>query len=119
MALVGALVLMQIAISLALPQYANAMEGSAQRVFAVAVLLILELMIIGAAYYSLRRDTLPDDIGWIVGLGMTVAHGWYNLDYFDSVYARGDPTALALILLVYFLTPVAVMLTPMIAREDA
>ena len=79
MALVGAVMLLEICARFIVPEIADEF-GSDGRVINLALMLYMQGVVVVAAYYSLQFNRIMDDVGWLVGLAFVLLHGaWHML----------------------------------------
>ena len=91
MALVGAVLLLELCARIVVPEVTGEF-GDDARAINLALMLWMQGVVVVAAYASLQSDRVMDDVGWLVGLAFVLVHGaWHVGTYDEPVPARrGD-----------------------------
>jgi len=113
MALVGAVLLLEICARFIVPEIADEF-GSDGRVINLALMLYMQGVVVVAAYYSLQFNRIMDDAGWLVGLAFVVLHGAWHVGTYDSLYLRGEVMSVIMVLVAYVALPMSVAFAPVV-----
>ena len=113
MALVGAILLLEICARIGVPMIADEFGGDA-RVINLALMLCMQGVVVVAAYASLESNRIMDDVGWLVGLGFVLTHGVWHVGTYDSLYLRGEVMSVVMVLLAYVAMPLSVAGAPVV-----
>ena len=113
MALVGAVLLLEICARIIVPELRSEFPDDG-RVFGLALMLYMQGVVVVAAYASLQSNWLMDDVGWLVGLGFVLIHGVWHVGTYDSLYLRGEMMSVVMVLLAYVAMPLSVAVAPVV-----
>ena len=113
MALVGAVMLLEICARFIVPEIADEF-GSDGRVINLALMLYMQGVVVVAAYYSLQFNRIMDDVGWLVGLAFVLLHGAWHVGTYDALYLRGEVMSVIMVLVAYVALPMSVAFAPVV-----
>lgn len=115
MALIGAVLLLEICARFIIPELFTAFvdDGNA-RVIGLALMLHMHGTVVVTAYASLQFNRLMDDVGWLVGLAFIFAHGAWHVGTYDDLYLRGEVMSVLMVLLAYVAVPMSVAFAPVV-----
>lgn len=113
MALVGAVLLLELCARIVVPEVTGEFGGDA-RVINLALMLWMQGVVVVAAYASLQSDRVMDDVGWLVGLGFVLLHGAWHVGTYDGLYLRGEVMSVVMVLVAYVAMPLSVAVAPVV-----
>ncbi len=113
MALVGAVLLLEVCARFIVPEIADEF-GSDGRVISLALMLYMQGVVVVAAYYSLQFNRIMDDVGWLVGLAFVLLHGAWHVGTYDGLYLRGEVMSVIMVLVAYVALPMSVAFAPVV-----
>ena len=114
MSLIAAIIVLELCAWQAVPFIGDELPN-AGRVVSIGLLVLTQLTVVGAAHNTIESDTLWDDIGWLLGAAIILAHGSWHLDLYNSLYLEGDPASIIMVMCAYILMPLAVAMMPLVA----
>ena len=112
MSLIAAIIVLELCAWQAVP-FIEA-ELATSRVVSIGLLVLTQLTVVGAAHHTIESDTLWDDIGWLLGAAIIMAHGSWHLDMYNRLYLEGDPASIIMVMCAYILMPLAVAVMPLV-----
>lgn len=114
MALLGAVLVLELCARFAVPELSEHMEADDARVVGLALMMAMQGVVVVAAYACLESDRVMDDVGWIVGLAFVLAHGAWHVQTYDGLFLRGEVMSVVLVLMAYVTMPLSVAAAPVV-----
>ena len=114
MALVGAVLLLEICARFIVPEINSEFGRDDGRVVNLALMLYMQGVVVVAAHASLQSDRIMDDVGWLVGLAFVLLHGTWHVGTYDALYLRGEVMSVVMVLVAYVAMPMSVAFAPVV-----
>ena len=113
MYVIGAVVILEVALMLVAAGGIIDFVPDDRRVDALLVLL-LQMLVVGSALPSVTRNSLIDDLAYIVALGVVLGHGVRHSAEYDVLYQPGI-IGVAVVISAHFVMPAGVCLAPLMS----